>query len=108
MPKRGQDLDESSSTENNRDILKSEKSLSKSHKKSVASLEKMKQSVITTNEGSRSPQNKKKLGSEPKWAPSSPKQEKLPNTGERSTSIEVIIGASLVLCSELVDIKKKR
>lgn len=108
LPKRGQDLDESSSTENNRNILKSKKSLSKSRKKSVANLEKMKQNVITTNEGSRSTQNKKELGAETKWAPSSPKQETLPNTGEHSTSIEVIIGAFLILCSELIDIKKKR
>ncbi len=108
LPKRGQDLDESSSTENNRNILKSKKSLSKSRKKSVANLEKMKHSVIITHEGSRSTQNKKELGAETKWAPSSPKQETLPNTGEHSTSIEVIIGAFLILCSELIDIKKKR
>lgn len=108
LPKRGQDLDESSSTENNRNILKSKKSLSKSRKKSVANLEKMKHSIIITHEGSRSTQNKKELGAETKWAPSSPKQETLPNTGEHSTSIEVIIGAFLILCSELIDIKKKR
>lgn len=108
LPKRGQDLDESSSTENDRNILKSKKSLSKSRKKSVANLEKMKHSIIITHEGSRSTQNKKELGAETKWAPSSPKQETLPNTGEHSTSIEVIIGAFLILCSELIDIKKKR
>ncbi|WP_304407220.1 LPXTG cell wall anchor domain-containing protein, partial [Lactobacillus intestinalis] len=108
LPKRGQDLDESSSTENNRNILKSKKSLSKSRKKSVANLEKMKHGIIITHEGSRSTQNKKELGAETKWAPSSSKQETLPNTGEHSTSIEVIIGAFLILCSELIDIKKKR
>ena len=45
LPKRGQDLDESSSTENNRNILKSKKSLSKSRKKSIANLEKMKHEI---------------------------------------------------------------